>query len=161
MSGSDDHDNKTKTLTARIEAVCARQEKSPAEVLALLKRWGAEGETAQQILVGLKAGKFVDEERYARAFVQDKVRIEHWGFVKVRLSLRGKGVSVSLADRAIKAFDQEEYRRMVRSELEKKHKLVKAPVRKAWQQLARFGAGRGYEMDIMYDMLDEICGGRW
>ena len=34
--------------------------------------------------------KFIDERRYCRAFVNDKLRFNHWGRVKIQAKLREK-----------------------------------------------------------------------
>ncbi len=144
----------------KISNLCSRQEKSPSDVLALLKKWGAGPDTSQNILKKLEESDFVSERRYAEAFVRDKIRLEHWGRVKIRMALTAKGISASLADEVLEKADPEEYATMIRDELVKKSKGLGGKSWERWQKLARFGFSRGYEMDIMHDMLDEICKGK-
>lgn len=141
----------------RMKGVCARREKSPAEVLTLLKRWGLDDNQSQEIIQKLKAEKFIDESRYASAFVRDKFRFEHWGLIKIKYGLIQKGIAKPVAEKALATINQKEYQEMIRNELIKKRKLMKNTAAECWQKLARFGTSRGYEMEIMHDMLDDIC----
>ncbi|MBN1157888.1 MAG: RecX family transcriptional regulator [Bacteroidales bacterium] len=141
----------------KIKDICASREMSPSEVSTLLKRWGLASEKIQEITEKLKTEKFLDESRYAFAFVRDKIRLERWGLYKVKFALKQKGIPGPIAEEAIQSVDETEYREMVQSELLKKAKLMKGSSAQNWQKLARFGSSRGYEMEIMHDMLDEIC----
>ncbi|MBN2481404.1 MAG: RecX family transcriptional regulator [Bacteroidales bacterium] len=141
----------------KIKDICASREKSPSEISVLLKRWGIDRDKSGRIMDELKAEKFIDEGRYALAFVRDKIRLEHWGLSKIKFALLHKGIPVYVAEEAIQSVDETEYHEMIRNELLKKAKLLKSPPAGNWQKLARFGSSRGYEMDIMHDILDEIC----
>jgi regulatory protein len=142
----------------KLRQICSRQEKCPADVVGLLKRWDIDDAFHQNILTQLKAEKFVDEYRYASAFVKDKIRFEHWGTIKIRFMLRQKGIDSRLAEKAMGEVDREEYRQMVGKELSKKRKSLKGTSREIWAKLARYGSSRGYEMDIMRDFLGDVAG---
>lgn len=150
----------SKTYTenlAKIKDICAGQEKSPSEVLGLLKRWGLDHEKSQEIIGILKAENFIDERRYASAFVRDKIKFDRWGVAKIKYALLKKGIPANMTAEAIQSFDKEAYHEMIKNELVKKARMLKGPLSANWQKLARFGSSRGYEMEIMYDILDEIC----
>jgi regulatory protein len=142
----------------KLRQLCSRQEKCPADVVALLKRWGLDQKFHQGIVEQLKSEKFLDEYRYASAFVKDKIRFDHWGIVKIRYFLQQKGISKDILDNAIGEIDHEGYRQMISRELDKKRKSLKGTPRDIWAKLARHGASRGYEFEIMRDFLDEDSG---
>lgn len=142
---------------AKIKDICAGQEKSPSEVLALLKRWGLDQEKSREITGILKAENFIDERRYASAFVRDKIKFDRWGMAKIKYALLKKGIPANITAEAIQSVDKVAYHEMIKNELVKKARMLKGPPSASWQKLARFGSSRGYEMEIMYDMLDEIC----
>ncbi len=142
---------------AKIKDICAGQEKSPSEVLALLKRWGLDQEKSREIIGILKAENFIDERRYASAFVRDKIKFDRWGMAKIKYALLKKGIPANMTAEAIQSVDKVAYHKMIKNELLKKAKMLKGSPSESWQKLARFGSSRGYEMEIMYDMLDEIC----
>jgi regulatory protein len=139
----------------KLREICSRQEKCPAEVRVLLKRWDINQEHHQEIIGKLISERFIDEHRYASAFVRDKTRFDHWGRIKIRYFLQQKGIAKSASDKAIGEIDQDEYRKMVGKELAKKRKSLKGSPRDIWAKLARYGSSRGYEMEIMHDFLGE------
>jgi regulatory protein len=143
----------TAMALAKLQEICSRQEKAPADAIALMKKWGVAREKQHEILEKLKAERFIDENRYASAFVKDKIRFDHWGIVKIRYQLNHKGISPDITAQVLNEIDQQEYREMISKELEKKRKTLKGTSREKWAKLARYGSSRGYEMDVMRDFL--------
>jgi regulatory protein len=137
----------------KLQKMCSMQEKCPADILLLLKRWGVEPEHHDEIISRLKSDKFIDEGRYAAAFVKDKVRFDHWGFLKIIYFLRQKGIPRNIVDDACKTIDGEDYANMIRKELEKKRKTITGNRYEVAAKLARYGSSRGYEMEIMHPFL--------
>ncbi len=148
--------NSTEALS-RLQKICSAQEKCPADVILLLKRWNIPHQHHAEIMSRLKEDRFLDEGRFATAFVRDKVHLDHWGFIKISYFLRQKGIPVKLIDDACKRIDRNDYAEMIRKELEKKKKTVKGTSREIWAKLARYGSSRGYEMDIMHKFLDDMA----
>jgi regulatory protein len=73
-----------KTLAERY---CSGAEHCCQEVGAMLERHGAEKPDIERILKHLLKEGYVDESRYAAAFVHDKVRFAKWGRVKIAQAL--------------------------------------------------------------------------
>jgi regulatory protein len=146
-------DSSVKEALQKLRNLCSKQEKSPADLLDLLKRWGVNRDQHQDILESLRAEGFLNEHRYATAFVRDKMKFEHWGLIKVRYYLRQKGIAQSVCDQALAEIDHIEYRTMVGRELGKKRRTLRGTSREIWAKLARYGASRGYEMDVMQEFL--------
>ena len=140
----------------RARTLCARKEQSVSEILLLLQEWGLKPESAEEVIGKLKSEKFIDEGRYASAYIKDKTSLQKWGLVKIKFALKSKGIPSSLAEEAINEFDMTEYRSMIKNELIKKKKSIKGSSFEGRQKLVRFGISRGYETDIVYSILDEI-----
>ncbi len=139
----------------KLRQICSKQEKSPADIVHLLNRWGTDKQHHQEILDRLKSEKFLDENRYAAAFVADKIKFEHWGIVKIRYMLRQKGIGSAATDSAIRGIDRDAYRTMVGKEMAKKRKSLKGSPREIWARLARYGSSRGYEMEVMREFIED------
>ena len=75
---------------------CAQKEYSRAEMLAKLMEKGAAAAEARDCVDRLAAERYLDDARFAKAFVSDKVRFDHWGRVKIRYALHLKGVADDL-----------------------------------------------------------------
>ena len=142
---------------SRLQKICSTQEKCPADVILLLKRWNVPHQHHAEIMSRLKEDLFLDESRFAAAFVRDKIYLDHWGFVKISYFLRQKGIPVKLIDEACRLIDRNDYAEMIRKALEKKRKSLKGTSREIWAKLARYGSSRGYETDIMHEFLDDIA----
>jgi regulatory protein len=133
--------------------ICSRQEKCPADVTLLLNRWEIPVEQHPAIINQLIREKFIDEQRYASAYIKDKIKFDHWGFIKIRAMLNQKGISKKITDDNIREIDRAEYRKMIGSELDKKRRTVKGTPYEIWAKLARYGSSRGYAMEDMEEFL--------
>ena len=153
--------NEEKTIGEALEKlrqICSRQEKCPADVINLLKRWGIDQQHHHDIMEQLKSESYIDEYRYASAFVKDKIRFDHWGIFKIRYSLHQKNIAREVLENAVGEVDRDEYRLMIGKELDKRRKSLKGTPREIWAKLARYGSSRGYEMEYMQDFLNEGAG---
>ena len=86
----------------RAAALCARSEQAPSDVREKLKKWGLSSGEVTQVLRQLTDQGFMDERRYARAFVKDKFAFNGWGRVKISHQLRLKGINAAAIDEAMK-----------------------------------------------------------
>ncbi|HLO58194.1 MAG TPA: regulatory protein RecX [Bacteroidales bacterium] len=139
----------------KLKHICSGQEKSPADIMALLRKWDVPEDDRQQILQSLKDEKYLDETRFAIAYTSDKIRFDHWGLVKIRLMLQQKGISNETIEEAFNEIDRSEYRSMIGHEISKKRKSVKGAPYEIWAKLARYGASRGYAFDDMREFLGD------
>jgi regulatory protein len=98
---------------------------------------------------------FIDEERYCRAFVKDKVVYNKWGRRKVEQALWAKRIPQEIISEALDEVDQENYVDTLRQLLKNKSRSVKASSEyERIQKLIRFAAGRGFTMDVIRQCLN-------
>jgi regulatory protein len=141
------------TALDKLRDICSRQEKAPADIANLLRKWDVSPAVLPDIIATLKREKFIDEKRYATAFTRDKIRFDHWGFIKIRMMLQQKGIERKTIDEVISNTDRNEYRTMIGQELAKKRRTLKGTPYEIWAKLARYGSSRGYEMNDMQEFL--------
>ena len=67
----------------QLAAMCAQAEHCEQEMRDKMKRWGIEPDAQDRVVARLVKERYVDNERYARAFVKDKIRYNKWGRRKV------------------------------------------------------------------------------
>ena len=137
-----------------LQRICSKQEKCKAEITDYLVRKGIPAEFHQTVLSQLMAGRFIDEERYAKAAVRDKYMLNRWGRQKIRHFLETKQISGERIERALDTIDEPDYRKMIEEEMRKKGSAFsgKEPGTKE-MKLIRFAASRGYEEEL----VREIC----
>jgi len=139
-----------------MEAICSKQEKCISEAIKLLNKWGIDGEEADEVINQLVKNDFINENRFASAFIRDKIKFSHWGLYKVRFALKEKGIPSGISEDVINLIDKEEYRGMIKHELQKKLRSLKGNSFQIKQKLLRFGTSRGYETELLYNIIDDM-----
>lgn len=141
----------------RAAALCARSEQAPGDIREKLVKWGLNPGEASQVLTRLIEQGYIDERRYARAFVNDRFRFNGWGRIKIAYQLRLKGISSDLIDEAMAAIDEEQYRERLLDLLRAKWRDVSSrEPRAAWAAMMRFAASRGFEAGIAGECVKQV-----
>lgn len=131
----------------KAEAYCSMAERCADDVLRKLGQWGAPEDAHGAIVDALRKERFIDDRRYAVAFVRDKYRFNQWGRIKISQALRMKHVAIEYISEALGEIDEEEYDSILTSLLQKKHRGIKANSDYERNgKLIRFAASHGYEM---------------
>lgn len=139
----------------QLAALCAQAEHCQQEMLDKMKRWELPEDARQRVLERLVKERYVDDERYARAFVKDKVRYNKWGRRKVQQALWMKHIDGDIQQLVLSEIDNEEYLSVLRPLLKQKRKSIKAQNDyELNQKLVRFAIGRGFTFDIIRQCLD-------
>lgn len=138
-----------------LAALCARAEHCQWEMLEKMRRWELSEEAQARVMARLVEERYVDDERYARAFVNDKVRYNKWGRRKVEQALWQKHIDEGVRQRVLDEVDDETYLAVLRPLLQQKRKATKAASDyELNQKLVRFALGRGFTYDIIEQCLD-------
>ena len=141
----------------RLSARCAVAECAPFDMLRKMEVWGLDDESRQAVLQRLKEYGYVNEPRYASAYVHDKFNYARWGKMKIVQGLRSKGFSTSECDSAWQEINEEDYRKSLIRLLISKSKSIKArSVFERKAKLARFALGRGFEQWLVMESLEEL-----
>ena len=78
-----------------------RRERTVAEVREHLARNGVETDAAEQAIGELVETGALDDDRFARLYVQDKRTLEQWGSERIRRGLAARGIDRELAKQAL------------------------------------------------------------
>lgn len=139
---------------ARLEELCVKAERCESELAEKLRAWGIGTSDASKILASLREQRFVDDSRYATAFVRDKYRFARWGKRKIALALRQKRISADIISIAIEQIDFDEYLHGLEHILNAKRRtLTDADTYEGRTKLFRFAASRGFEPDLIAKVL--------
>ena len=138
-----------------LAALCAQAEHCQYEMLEKMRRWELPDEAQARVMAKLIKERYVDDERYARAFVKDKIRYNKWGRRKVEQALWHKRIDEDIRKRVLDEVDDEEYLSILRPLLKQKRKTIKANSDyELSQKLMRFAVGRGFTFDIIRQCID-------
>ena len=138
-----------------LAALCAQAEHCQWEMLEKMRRWEVPEEAQARVMQRLVKERYVDDERYAQAFVKDKIRYNKWGRRKVDQALWQKHIDEDIRKRVLDEVDDDEYLSVLRPLLKQKRKSTKANNDyELNQKLMRFALGRGFTFDIISQCID-------
>ena len=139
----------------QLAALCAQAEHCQQEMRDKMKRWDIDAATQDRIVARLVKERYVDDERYARAFVKDKIRYNKWGRRKVQQGLWLKHIDDDIQERVLGEVDDSEYLAVLRPLLKQKVRSIRAENDyERTQKLVRFALGRGFTFDIIRQCLN-------
>ncbi|WP_300703548.1 regulatory protein RecX [Bacteroides sp.] len=139
----------------RVAAYCSTAEHCRAEIAEKLQRWGIAYDAIERILDRLEQDKYIDEERFCRAFINDKYRFAKWGKMKIKQALQLKKISSVTYHSFLNEIDEEEYLSILRDLLNSKKKSVRAENEYELNgKLMRFALSRGFEMKDIRRCID-------
>ena len=139
----------------QLAALCAQAEHCQQEMHDKMRRWELDETAQNRIIARLVKERYIDDERYARAFVKDKIRYNKWGRRKVQQALWLKHIDSDIQQRVLDEIDEKEYLDILRPLLKQKRKSIKAANDyELNQKLVRFALGRGFNFDIIRQCLD-------
>ncbi len=138
-----------------LAALCAQAEHCQYEMTEKMRRWEIDDETQARVMQRLIQEHYVDDERFARAFVKDKIRYNKWGRRKVEQALWQKHIDEDIRRCVLDDIDDSEYLTILRPLLKQKGKTTKASSDyELNRKLVRFALGRGYTFDIIRQCLE-------
>lgn len=142
---------------AALMQLCARSEKSAGDALRLMRGWGVAPEAQQAVLGKLLAERFIDDSRYAAAFVRDKVRLSGWGARKIRTALQRKGIDRQTIDEALAQLDPAAQSDRLETQLGRKLRTVRAATPyELKNKLIRYGLSLGYDYEAVRDCTERM-----
>lgn len=121
----------------KAQAYCARAEHCAADVRRKLYEWRASSDLFDFIEENLYANGFLDDERFCRAYVHDKVAYQSWGRVKIQAGLRALQLPETDIREAIDSIDDTQYFANLR-------KLIAQRKTDSEDKLLRFLSQRGF-----------------
>lgn len=138
-----------------LAALCAQAEHCQWEMTERMQRWQLDDEAQARVMQRLVKERYVDDERYARAFVKDKVRYNKWGRRKVEQALWQKHIAKDIRQQVLDEVGDDEYASVLRPLLEQKRRSTRANSDYEMnQKLTRFALGRGFTFDVIRQCLD-------
>lgn len=121
-----------------------------------MRQWGVPPEEQAQVMERLVKERYVDDERFTRAFVNDKIRYNKWGRRKVEQALWMKRIDEHIAKAVLDEVDDEEYTAILTPMLKQKRRSTKANSDyELNMKLIKYALSRGFTMDIIKQCINE------
>jgi len=140
----------------QIERFCAYRERCRFEVIQKLQKLSVPRPEINRILKRLQDEGFLDDQRFAHAFVMGKFHNNQWGRYKIRNELRNRQIPDSIIDAALKEIEEEAYLQTIGELIRKKRKEIKTGKSFNFREkIITFVTGKGFETDLVLAMIKE------
>ena len=141
----------------KMALLCSRREYCISDIQQKMSRWEMSQKDKTEVVSQLLADNFIDESRFAEAFVKDKFRFNKWGKNKIIYSLKQKRIADKIIFDALEWISDKDYRILIKELLEAKYKTQKSENNYiAKSKLLRFMTQRGFEYDLVNEAIDAL-----
>lgn len=142
--------------TERLEILCARSEQCISDLRRKLYKWGIMNGASDKIIEQLELDRYVDDTRFAKAYVRDKYLFAGWGRRKITAGLMAKRIPRHTIDEALDEIDNRTYAMNAFKSVRSKLRTFPGdmPRHDARTRLMRFAISRGYETSLIIRILD-------
>lgn len=142
---------------ASLMRLCARAERSSGDALRLMRNWGVAENEQQGVLQRLIKERFIDDRRYAEAFVREKMRLSAWGKYKITAALKRKGIADEIITEAMAELNPSDNKKRLQDRLQTKIKHIKYDTEYQLKtKLIRYALSLGFEMDEVMDSVNDV-----
>ncbi|MDC3269540.1 RecX family transcriptional regulator [Flavobacteriaceae bacterium] len=152
--------NKTYTVEealSKLQNYCSYQERCHQEVRRKLVSMRMIPEAIDQIIVALLDHNFLNEERFAKAYVRGKFRIKKWGRRRLTLELKKKEIGIFNINQAISQINELDYLEVFNDLSESRLSFIKESNKlKKRKKLADYLLYRGWESHLVYQRVNEL-----
>lgn len=153
----ENHESTAREAFNKMAQLCSRSEQCSTDIRKKMAAFDIVQEVVDEIIEKLKSEKFIDDERYVKAYVSDKFRLNKWGRIKMRYYLRAKGLSDSIIDVGMTAIDNDQYIKVMLATMKEKAKKYKSAEKyERAAHVIRFTQSRGFEPELIHRHLNEV-----
>ncbi|MBO5456131.1 MAG: RecX family transcriptional regulator [Muribaculaceae bacterium] len=143
---------------SRAAALCAKCEQCSPDIEKKLLNWGLSGNDAGKVITELKRLRFLDDERFAKAYAHDKLHFSGWGKRKIMQGLWVKRLPRDIIDMAFDEFDDDEYKAIAVKVIKSKVPAIKEGIEsyEGKMKLLRFAVQRGFEVSLVSGIVKQL-----
>ncbi len=136
---------------------CSKKELSAREVMVGLQKFQLKLSEKHKLINKLKKEKYIDHNRYAKAFTHDRFNFYKWGKLKIKQQLLIKGIEESFIDHALNLIDDDAYQALIKDlALKKKAQISIDDSFQAKQKICNALNAKGFEGELVYDTVERI-----
>ena len=137
--------------------LCARAERSSGDAMRLMATWMVPEADRQGVLQRLIKERFIDDSRYAEAFVREKSNLSAWGEYKIRTALRRKGIADDIINSALQQMPTEQNLERLTERLKRKIRTIKYDTTYQLKtKLIRHALSLGFTMDDVLKCVEDV-----
>lgn len=139
----------------KMKAYCAYQERCQLEITTKLQKLEIYGDLADDIIITLIQENFLNEERYAEAYISGKFRIKRWGRNKIKMGLKQKRISDYCIKKGFAIIEEDDYLTTLENWIEKLTiKYSHLPPFEKKGKIAHYLMNKGFESRLIWEQLN-------
>lgn len=143
-------------ILQRMMSVCSKNEKCAYDIEQKLKKNNLPDDKIEKIISDLQESDFINHIRYTEAFVNDKLRFNHWGRRKIAHALRTKNIDEKIINQKLEEIDPQLYEEILNDELEKKiSSMGEITDKTGKEKVVRYLLQKGFEYGKIFDIIDK------
>lgn len=140
---------------SKMAQLCSRSEQCSVDIRKKILAYEIVDEIVDEIIDKLIAEKFLDDERYVRAYIKDKFRFNKWGKIKMRHYLLAKGLSDNIIQKGLETIDEDKYKTLLIKTMKDKAKSIRGKNKfEKMGQVIRFAQSRGFEPELIHRYMN-------
>lgn len=150
------------SLLAQMQRLCAIREYTIQDINSKLRNKGCSEHEILEIVGKLIEDNYINEERYAFAFVRDKSTLAGWGRKKIEYALKNKGIGQTVIKIALDSISSESDIALLEKLLLKKMNELKPKLeskddgtKKLREKLLRFALSRGFSYEDILKVINK------
>lgn len=131
-----------------MQRYCVYQDRCHQEIRSKLIDHQVYGDDLEHIIIELIKDNFLNEERFAKAYVSGKYKIKRWGRMRLKQELKRRAISEYCIRKAMQEIDEDVYKENLHHILSKKWNGTST----SWttrKQLTQHAISKGYEYEII------------
>lgn len=141
-------------VLVKLTALCSGSEHCTYELSEKMRKWEIDEVTQARVMEYLIKEKYVDDERFCRAFIREKLRFNKWGRRKIEQALFMKRIDKTISSPLLDEVEDSDYLAILRPLIKQKEKSVKANSEyEKNMKLIKFAMSRGFTFDIIKQCL--------
>ena len=149
-------ENKNQALKFAIKLLSIRK-RSVFEMRNRLKRKEFENETIDEVIKELFEYKYLNDEEFAEAYINDRINFNPRGSFLIKKELREKGIAENIVDQKMKElFSEEKEMESAKKVTEKKIRTLNKDLEKnkIYQKVGAYLQAKGYASWIIREVLN-------
>ncbi len=140
----------------RAMTYCSRREVCVCDLKKKFETWQTNPEFYEKIISTLIDEKFIDEQRYANAYANDKLKHNNWGKTKIAFQLKQRQLDSQIIKNALDKISEADYAEITQKIITRKLKSCKNDdVFQRKTKVFRHLVSKGFEPDFFMDKLNK------
>lgn len=142
---------------SKLQRYCAYQDRCHIEVERKLTEMRMIPQAKEQIIMSLIEDDYLNEERFALAFVKGKFRIKKWGRIRLKAELKKRKISKYLIKSALEQISEKDYLFTFEELANRKANSIKADsILLKKKKLADYLIYRGWESSLVNNKVNQL-----